>query len=79
VVGVVRLTEVFRPAANSKIITKAHRINEGLMPGFPEKNQESDFFFVDRPEPESIANTLVEMVIRFDARERLALDLTSRS
>src|SRR5207249_1259308 len=32
VVPVVRLTEVFRQAANSRIITNAHRINEGLMP-----------------------------------------------
>lgn len=61
VVGVVRLTEVFRQAANSRIITNAHKINEGFMPEF--SNQvDSDFFFVDRTEPESIANTLVEMV-----------------
>src|SRR5205814_6205064 len=32
VMPVVRLTEVFRQAANSRIITNAHRINEGLMP-----------------------------------------------
>ena len=29
---VVRLTEVFRQAAKSQIITNAHRINQGLMP-----------------------------------------------
>ena len=62
VVGVVRLTEVFRQAAHSKIITNAHQINQGFMPRFPEKNQESDFYFVDRTEPEAIAQTLVEMV-----------------
>jgi exodeoxyribonuclease V alpha subunit len=32
VLPVVRLTEVFRQAAHSRIITNAHRINEGLMP-----------------------------------------------
>ncbi len=32
VVPVVRLTEVFRQAAHSRIITNAHRVNEGLMP-----------------------------------------------
>jgi len=58
----VRLTEVFRQAAHSKIITNAHRINEGLMPAFPEKNGQSDFYFVDRAEPDQIAHTLVEMV-----------------
>ena len=62
VVPVVRLTEVFRQAANSRIITTAHRINEGLMPELGAKNTESDFYFIDRAEPEQIAQTLVEMV-----------------
>jgi hypothetical protein len=31
-VPVVRLTEIFRQAAESRIITNAHRINQGLMP-----------------------------------------------
>jgi exodeoxyribonuclease V alpha subunit len=62
VVPVVRLTEVFRQAANSRIIINAHRINEGNMPEFSAKGNESDFFFIDRDEPEQIAATLVEMV-----------------
>jgi exodeoxyribonuclease V alpha subunit len=62
VVPVVRLTEVFRQAAHSRIITNAHRINEGMMPEFAAKNSESDFYFIDRDEPEAIAATLVEMV-----------------
>ena len=62
VVPVVRLTEVFRQAAHSRIITNAHRINEGQMPEFAAKGGESDFFFVEREEPEKIADTLVDMV-----------------
>ena len=62
VVPVVRLTEVFRQAAHSRIIINAHRINEGTMPEFPAKGDESDFYFIDREEPEQIAATLVEMV-----------------
>ncbi|MEN9678065.1 MAG: putative exodeoxyribonuclease alpha chain [Verrucomicrobiota bacterium] len=62
VVPVVRLTEVFRQAAHSRIITNAHRINEGRMPELPVKGGESDFFFVERDEPEQIAATLLEMV-----------------
>ena len=62
VVPVVRLTEVFRQAANSRIIINAHRINEGILPEFSAKGEESDFFFIDREEPEQIAATLVEMV-----------------
>jgi exodeoxyribonuclease V alpha subunit len=62
VVPVVRLTEVFRQAAHSRIITNAHRVNEGQMPEIPAKGRESDFFFIDRAEPDQIAATLVEMV-----------------
>ena len=72
VVPVVRLTEVFRQAAHSRIITNAHRINEGQMPEVPAKGRESDFFFIDRAEPEQIAATLVEMVkTRIPAKFRL--------
>lgn len=62
VVPVVRLTEVFRQAAHSRIITNAHRINAGQMPELPLKGGESDFFFVKRDAPEQIAATLLEMV-----------------
>ena len=51
VVPVVRLTEVFRQAAHSRIIINAHRINEGQMPEFAAKGGESDFFFIDLDEP----------------------------
>ena len=62
VMPVVRLTEVFRQALHSRIITNAHRINQGYLPEIPEKGSESDFFVVDREEPDQIAATLVEMV-----------------
>jgi exodeoxyribonuclease V alpha subunit len=60
VVPVVRLTEVFRQAAHSRIVTTAHRVNQGLMP--EASGKEGDFFFVDRDEPGRIAATLIEMV-----------------
>jgi exodeoxyribonuclease V alpha subunit len=62
VVPVVRLTEVFRQAADSRIITTAHRINDGLMPDLPAQAAESDFYFIDRAEPEKIAATLLDVV-----------------
>ena len=62
VVPVVRLTEVFRQAAHSRIIINAHTINRGQMPEVPAKNAESDFYFIDRAEPDQIAAILVEMV-----------------
>jgi len=45
-VPVVRLTEVFRQAAESRIIVNAHRINQGLMPELTSV-ESGDFFFVD--------------------------------
>ena len=62
VVPVVRLTEVFRQAADSQIITTAHRINEGQLPELPEARADSDFYFIEREEADAIAQTLVEMV-----------------
>jgi exodeoxyribonuclease V alpha subunit len=61
-VPVVRLLEVFRQATHSRIITTAHRINEGYLPELQAKDGDSDFYFIDRAEPEQIAATLVEMV-----------------
>ena len=62
VVPVVRLTEVFRQAAGSRIITNAHRIRRGQMPDVRGADPSSDFHFVERDEPEKIAATLVKLV-----------------
>ncbi len=64
VAPVARLTEVFRQAAHSRIITNAHRINQGVMPELPDRQDQSDFHFIEREEPERIAGTLIEMVKR---------------
>jgi exodeoxyribonuclease V alpha subunit len=61
-VPVVRLTEVFRQAATSRIVRSAHQINQGLFPSLPEKGEESDFYFVPADEPEAIAQTVVNLV-----------------
>ncbi|MCX6923710.1 MAG: ATP-dependent RecD-like DNA helicase, partial [Verrucomicrobia bacterium] len=63
-VPVVRLTEVFRQAAGSRIITNAHRINQGLLPETPARDADRDFYFVEREEPERIAETLLDLVKR---------------
>ena len=63
-VPVVRLTEVFRQAAESRIITNAHRINAGSMPEVPEKETVSDFYWIDREEPARVSETLLEVVTR---------------
>ena len=61
-VPVVRLTEVFRQAADSRIITSAHSINEGRIPIASKKGDPSDFYFVDRTDPEHLLETVIDMV-----------------
>ena len=62
VIPVVRLTEVFRQAASSKIITSAHLIRQGKMPELRSAESGSDFYFIERDTPEEIAATLVRLV-----------------
>ncbi len=69
----VRLTEVFRQAAHSRIVTTAHRLNQGLMPELTEPSVPSDFYFIERQQPERIAETVVETVAQRIPR-RFALD-----
>lgn len=61
-VPVVRLTEVFRQAANSRIITAAHSVNEGRYPQLADPGQTTDFYFIERETPEEILSTLLETV-----------------
>lgn len=62
-IPVVRLTEIFRQAATSKIIVNAHRINHGKMPLKAEKQEElSDFYFVPAETPEEISEKLLQIV-----------------
>jgi exodeoxyribonuclease V alpha subunit len=61
-VPVVRLTEVFRQAAQSRIITSAHRINRGLLPDLSPPTAESDFYFVPADDPETAVTRIIELV-----------------
>jgi exodeoxyribonuclease V alpha subunit len=63
-VPVVRLTEVFRQAAQSKIITTAHAINAGRMPDLTPPEGETDFYFVPAADPEQAVPRIVELVSR---------------
>ncbi|MDZ4401325.1 ATP-dependent RecD-like DNA helicase [Prosthecobacter sp.] len=56
----VKLTEIFRQAASSRIITSAHAINRGQVPDLKPSSR-SDFFFLEATEPEEIKHTLVEL------------------
>jgi exodeoxyribonuclease V alpha subunit len=60
-VPVIRLTEIFRQAAGSRIITNAHRINSGGMPEL-DADASSDFFFIERDGTEAIQATILDLV-----------------
>ncbi len=55
----VRLTEIFRQAKESLIVTNAHAINNGNIPDLTSKN--NDFFFLNREWDENIAPTIADL------------------
>lgn len=57
--SVVRLTEIFRQAKGSHIITNAHRINQGEYP-YLEGNR--DFLFMEGETPEDIERILIRLM-----------------
>jgi len=63
-VPVMRLTEVFRQAAQSKIITTAHAINAGRMPDLAPPEDQADFYFVPAADPEQAVPRIVELVAK---------------
>lgn len=58
---VTQLTEIFRQAAGSRIITNAHRINSGIFPDLRVEKR-GDFFFLNGEEPEEILEKIVQLV-----------------
>ena len=61
-VPVVRLTEIFRQAASSRIITSAHRIIRGEMPDLARAEASSDFHFVQADDPEIAVACIIDLV-----------------
>lgn len=62
---VIRLTEIFRQAGQSRIITNAHRIRMGSFPDLKtESGQNPDFYFIGREDPEEAVKTIVQLCTR---------------
>jgi exodeoxyribonuclease V alpha subunit len=59
---VIRLTEIFRQAAESKIVVSAHRINRGELPDLESPPGDADFYFIGRDDPQEARATIVELV-----------------
>lgn len=56
-----QLTEIFRQAQGSKIITNAHLINQGIFPDL-RGSYKDDFFFMKAEEPEEVLNAVIDLV-----------------
>ena len=67
-VPVVRLTEIFRQAAQGQLIVNAHRINRGQMPDLITR-EGSDFFLVDAADlEEAVRKPLTVVRVRIPSR-----------
>ena len=60
-IPVIELTEIFRQAQESMIVTNAHRINKG---DFPELTGDADrnFFFIEEEDPEEITELISSLI-----------------
>ena len=59
---VVELNEIFRQAKKSQIIVNAHRINNGQMPKLGFSFEETDFYFIEKEDPEEALQIILELV-----------------
>lgn len=61
-VPTVRLTEIFRQAAQSAIVRNAHMVNRGQMPDL--RGRDNDFFFLARRDSQAAVETIVDLCRR---------------
>jgi len=61
-----RLTRIFRQAEQSRIITNAHRVNQGQMPHLtpPGPGEKADCFFLAEDDPEKLQELIVDLATR---------------
>jgi exodeoxyribonuclease V alpha subunit len=72
-IPLVRLQTVFRQAGESLIVTNAHLVNEGQMPENPEGEGLSDFYVIEKTDPEEALRIIKELVCK-RIPERFGLD-----
>ena len=61
-IEVVRLTEIYRQAAQSRVVASAHRINAGALPELSNPQGESDFYFVQAAEPDEAVAKMLRLI-----------------
>ncbi|MEI8189607.1 MAG: ATP-dependent RecD-like DNA helicase [candidate division NC10 bacterium] len=62
----IRLTTIFRQAARSRIVSNAHRVNQGQLPDLsvPAADQAQDFFFLSEEDPARLQQLIVDLAHR---------------
>ncbi|MFK4132407.1 ATP-dependent RecD-like DNA helicase [Pseudomonas luteola] len=64
VIPVTRLTEIYRQAKGSKIITNSHLINQGLIPVVDMSDPANDFWFIRAKRDNEIAESIIGLFDR---------------
>ncbi len=59
----IRLTQIFRQARQSRIVTAAHQVREGHIPRIANAAEEN-LFLVEEADPDRIAETIVDLCVR---------------
>ncbi|MCI9079176.1 MAG: ATP-dependent RecD-like DNA helicase [Lachnospiraceae bacterium] len=60
--SVVKLNHIFRQAAESEIVTNAHKINAGMQIKLDNKNM--DFFHLERDNPQDVINVVIQLIMK---------------
>ena len=60
-IPVIQLTEIFRQAQESMIVTNAHRINKGESPELT-GDTDRNFFFIEKEDPEEITELICSLI-----------------
>ena len=59
VITTIKLTQIFRQAATSDIITNAHNINKGILPKLDNPVDGTDFYFIQAEPGDNIINKII--------------------
>ena len=59
---VVRLTEIFRQARQSRIVVNAHRVQQGMFPEIETDAEKlRDFYFIEKDDPEEVSRLILKL------------------
>ena len=59
IITTIKLTQIFRQAATSDIITNAHNINKGILPNLSNPKDDTDFYFIEAEPGDDLINKII--------------------